>query len=79
MTFSKWVALRGRGAKTQLMFATGLAYGTIVRAEKGLFVGPVTARKISKATDGQVPVKELLYPNGEIKAWDTPVKKRKRA
>lgn len=60
MTLAEWIAARKRGAITELMRKTGLAYTTILYARDGTKkIGLETAKKIVAATDGAVTLAEL--------------------
>lgn len=44
---------------SKLARKTGLSFGTIDRAKRGIAVFPDTARLISRATRGEVPVRDI--------------------
>lgn len=73
MTFDSlaaWLARQPTGALSALMYKTRLSWSTVCRARDGKNVRLGTARKISRATGGEVPVKVLT--NDEEALYDEP-------
>jgi hypothetical protein len=62
MTFvslAEWLARQPKGALSELMYRTRLSWSTVCRARDGKKVRLGTARRISRATGGEVPVTAL--------------------
>jgi hypothetical protein len=66
MTLKEWTRKEGRGSLVKLMYDTRISYNSLLGFVRGKPVGRyATARKISKATQGQVSIEELCNPNGD--------------
>lgn len=68
MTLSEYVKAKGYGALTKLMRASGLSYPTVLAASKGEPVKADTARRISAATHGAVPMRAMRVIAAKKKA-----------
>lgn len=58
-SLAEWLALQPKGALSGLMYKTRLSWATVCRARDGKNVRLSTAKKISRATGGAVPVTAL--------------------
>lgn len=61
MKLSEWVKRQERGV-SGLMFKSGLAYTTVLRAVRGQSVSKATAQKLSEATGGEVSAASISHP-----------------
>lgn len=58
-TLAEWIRGQPRGAMAALQRKTGLSYVTIDRAKRGLLVQADTAKLLSRATRGEVSVRDI--------------------
>lgn len=64
MTLEDYCAINGRGTMKRIAERSGVSYTMVRLAARGLrIVQADTALAISKATDGEVSIEELLFPN----------------
>jgi hypothetical protein len=60
MNFPEWIKREGKGALSRVMYDSRVSYMTVLRARDGHRVKIDIARKLSRATGGEVSVAELV-------------------
>lgn len=68
MTFDDWIKTQRRGTLARIREETGLGWTTLWRAQRGQPVSYRTARTLSIATGGAVPVALLCDPPTTMEA-----------